>query len=90
VLICGLSFLAFGFGAAGMTDHPILFFILLGVTGLGYGFTPPSLYAVMSDLLPPAAGSAPASYRSPTASAAPVGAVLASGSSPPSAGERLS
>jgi MFS family permease len=52
VLVSGLSFLGLGFGAAGMTDHPMLFFIFLGITGLGYGFTPPSLYAVMSDLLP--------------------------------------
>jgi MFS family permease len=52
VLISGLSLLALGFGVAGMTDNHFLFFLSLGITGLGYGFTPPSLYAVMSDLLP--------------------------------------
>jgi len=30
----------------------MLFFLLLAVTGIGYGFTAPSLYAIMSDLLP--------------------------------------
>ncbi|MGH7823624.1 MAG: MFS transporter [Candidatus Binatia bacterium] len=52
VLITGLSLLALGFGAAGLTGNQLLFFFFLGVTGLGYGFTPPSLYAIMSDLLP--------------------------------------
>ena len=52
VLIFGLSLLALGFGVAGMTGNHFLFFLSLGITGLGYGFTPPSLYAVMSDLLP--------------------------------------
>jgi MFS family permease len=44
--------LASGFGLAGATSHPMLFFLFLAVTGIGYGFTPPSLYAIMSDLLP--------------------------------------
>ena len=52
VLIAGLSFLALGFGVAGTISNRFLFFLSLGITGLGYGFTPPSLYAVMSDLLP--------------------------------------
>lgn len=52
VLISGLSLLAFGFGCAGLTEHAGLFFLLLAVTGVGYGFTPPSLYAIMADLLP--------------------------------------
>ena len=30
----------------------LLFFFFLALTGIGYGFTPPSLYAIMSDLLP--------------------------------------
>jgi MFS family permease len=52
VLITGLSLLASGFGLAGMSTHRELFFSFLAVTGIGYGFTPPSLYAIMSDLLP--------------------------------------
>jgi MFS family permease len=52
VLIAGLSLLALGFGVAGTISNRFLFFLSLGITGLGYGFTPPSLYAVMSDLLP--------------------------------------
>ena len=71
VLITGLSLLALGFGLAGVSSHPSLFFFFLALTGMGYGFTPPSLYAIMSDLLPNRRGSAPASFRSPTASAAP-------------------
>ena len=52
VLITGLSLLASGFGLAGISGHPRFFFLLIAVTGIGYGFTPPSLYAIMSDLLP--------------------------------------
>ena len=52
VLITGLSLLALGFFGAGLSRSRLLHFTLLGVTGMGYGFTPPSLYAIMSDLLP--------------------------------------
>src|SRR5262245_66606435 len=52
VLISGLSFLALGFGAAGITGDRLLFFFFLALTGVGYGFTPPSLYAIISGLLP--------------------------------------
>jgi len=52
VLITGLSLLALGFSGAGLSSNRLLHFVLLGVTGMGYGFTPPSLYAIMSDLLP--------------------------------------
>ncbi len=52
VLVTGLSLLALGFGGAGMSKFQLLFFLFLGLTGLGYGFTPPSLYALMSNLLP--------------------------------------
>ena len=40
VLITGLSLLAAGFGSAGVSTYPILFFVFLAVTGVGYGFTP--------------------------------------------------
>jgi MFS family permease len=78
VLICGLSFLALGFGAAGITGHRILFFIFLGITGLGYGFTPPSLYAVMSDLLPTRRGLGASLVSVSYGIGGAVGAVLAS------------
>ena len=52
ILITGLSLLAVGFGCAGVSNQRILFFSFLALTGIGYGFTPPSLYAIMSDLLP--------------------------------------
>jgi MFS family permease len=52
VLISGLNFLALGFAAGGMTGNRLLFFLFLALTGIGYGLTPPSLYAIMSDLLP--------------------------------------
>jgi MFS family permease len=52
VLISGLSLLALGFGGAGISGNRLPFFLFLGLAGLGYGFTPPSLYALMSDLLP--------------------------------------
>jgi len=52
VLITGLSLLALGFGCAGVSHHQFLFFSCLALTGIGYGFTSPSLYAIMSDLLP--------------------------------------
>jgi MFS family permease len=52
VLITGLSLLALGFAGAGISGRGILFFSCLALTGIGYGFTPPSQYAIMSDLLP--------------------------------------
>src|SRR6185436_17300882 len=52
VLITGLTLLAAGFTSASFVYDPVLFYCFLGVTGIGYGFTAPSLYAIMSDLLP--------------------------------------
>lgn len=52
VLIAALSLLAVGFAGAGLAQHHVLHFLFLGVTGVGYGFGAPSLYAIMSDLLP--------------------------------------
>lgn len=52
VLITGLSLLALGFAGGGLSGNRLVFFLFLGLTGLGYGFTAPSLYALMSDLLP--------------------------------------
>jgi MFS family permease len=52
VLIAGLTLLGLGFAAAGMSQHQIVFGFFLALTGIGYGFTPPSLYLIMSELLP--------------------------------------
>jgi MFS family permease len=52
ILISGLSLLAAGFTLASFSEQPFWFFGFLAVTGIGYGFTPPSLYALMADLLP--------------------------------------
>jgi len=78
VLISGLILLALGFGLAGVSGHPILFFLLLSVTGIGYGFTPPSLYAIMSDLLPNRRGLGTSLVSVAYGIGGAVGAVLAS------------
>jgi MFS family permease len=78
VLITGLSLLAFGFVAAGITGNSLMFFCFLGVTGLGYGFTPPSLYALMSDLLPDHRGLGTSLVSVAYGIGGAVGAVLAS------------
>jgi len=78
VLITGLSLLALGFSAAGFSGNRILFFCFLGVTGIGYGFTPPSLYAIMSDLLPHRRGLGASLVSVTYGIGGAIGAVLAS------------
>ena len=78
VLIAGLSLLAVGFGCAGISADPVLFFLLLAVTGVGYGFTPPSLYAIMSDLLPDRRGLGASLVSVSYGIGGAIGAVLAS------------
>jgi len=78
VLITGLSLLALGFGLAGASRHSMLFFLLLAVTGIGYGFTPPSLYAIMSDLLPHRRGFGASLVSVTYGIGGAIGAVLAS------------
>ena len=78
VLISGLSFLALGFGAAGITGDRLLFFLFLALTGMGYGFTPPSLYAIMSDLLPNRRGLGTSLVSVSYGIGGAIGAVLAS------------
>jgi MFS family permease len=78
VLISGLSFLALGFAAAGITADRMLFFLLLALTGMGYGLTPPSLYAIMSDLLPHRRGLGASLVSVSYGIGGAVGAVLAS------------
>ncbi len=78
VLITGLSLLALGFGLAGMSGHRVLFFFFLAVTGVGYGFTPPSLYAIMSDLLPKRRGLGASLVSVAYGIGGAIGAVLAS------------
>ena len=57
---------------------PLLFFLLLAVTGVGYGFTPPSLYAIMSDLLPNRRGLGASLVSVTYGIGGAIGAVLAS------------
>jgi MFS family permease len=78
VLITGLSLLALGFGFAGVSSDPLVFFLLLAVTGIGYGFTPPSLYAIMSDLLPRRRGLGASLVSVTYGIGGAIGAVLAS------------
>lgn len=78
VLITGLSLLALGFSAAGLSNNRLLFYYFLGVTGIGYGFTPPSLYAIMSDLLPDRRGLGASLVSVTYGIGGAIGAVLAS------------
>jgi AAHS family benzoate transporter-like MFS transporter len=78
VLIAGLSLLALGFGSAGVSGYSILFFFFLAITGVGYGFTPPSLYAIMSDLLPNRRGFGASLVSVTYGIGGAIGAVLAS------------
>lgn len=52
VLVMGLSSLSLGFALASLSGGYPLMLLFLALGGLGYGFTTPSLYALMSDLLP--------------------------------------
>ena len=78
VLITGLSLLASGFTMASFVHDPLLFFCFLGVTGIGYGFTAPSLYAIMSDLLPHRRGLGASLISVTYGTGGAIGAVLAS------------
>lgn len=78
VLIIGLSLLASGFTLASFSNDLLLFFCCLGMTGVGYGFTPPSLYAIMSDLLPDRRGLGTSLVSVTYGIGGAVGAVLAS------------
>jgi MFS family permease len=78
VLITGLSLLALGFVLAAMSNHRLLFFFCLALTGVGYGFTPPSLYAIMSDLLPTRRGLGASLVSVTYGIGGAIGAVLAS------------
>lgn len=78
VLITGLSLLASGFTLAGFSHDLSLFFCFLGLTGIGYGFTPPSLYAIMSDLLPHRRGFGASLISVTYGIGGAIGAVLAS------------
>ncbi|TAJ79276.1 MFS transporter, partial [bacterium] len=52
VLVMGISALSLGFALSGLSRTYPAMLALLGCAGLGYGFTTPFLYALMSDLLP--------------------------------------
>jgi MFS family permease len=78
VLITGLALLALGFYFAGVSQHKLMFFSCLAVTGVGYGFIPPSLYAIMSDLLPERRGLGASLVSVTYGTGGAIGAVLAS------------
>lgn len=52
ILAVGMGVLAVAFMLAGLSRVYPLTLVLLGLAGAGYGFTTPSTYALMSDLLP--------------------------------------
>jgi MFS family permease len=52
VMVMGITMLAAGFSLASLAGSYGAIAIFLALTGLGYGFNSPSLYALMSDLLP--------------------------------------
>ena len=52
VMVTGVMMLALGFSIASFAETYAFMAIFLALTGVGYGFTSPSLYALMSDLLP--------------------------------------
>jgi AAHS family 4-hydroxybenzoate transporter-like MFS transporter len=78
VLIGGLSLLALGFGCAGVSGHEVLFFSCLALTGIGYGLTAPSLYTIMSELLPHRRGFGASLISVTYGTGGAIGAVLAS------------
>lgn len=78
VLVSGLGLLALGFAAAGVSSSSFAMFSSLALTGLGYGFIPPSLYALTSDLLPQARGLGASVVSVFYGSGGAVGALLAS------------
>jgi MFS family permease len=78
VLIAGLALLALGFSGAGISAHRLIFFWCLALTGIGYGFTPPSLYAIMSELLPRRRGLGASLVSVAYGTGGAIGAVLAS------------
>jgi MFS transporter, AAHS family, 3-hydroxyphenylpropionic acid transporter len=52
VMVLGVLLLSLGFFIAGYAATYAFMTAFLAVTGIGYGFTTPSLYALMADLLP--------------------------------------
>ncbi|MBI4526430.1 MAG: MFS transporter [Deltaproteobacteria bacterium] len=52
VLVIGIIFLSAGFALSALGRTYPAMLALLAIAGLGYGFTTPSLFALMSDLLP--------------------------------------
>jgi MFS family permease len=52
VMVAGVTMLACGFSLASLAPSYGVIALCLALAGVGYGFTTPSLYALMSDLLP--------------------------------------
>jgi ACS family glucarate transporter-like MFS transporter len=52
VMVGGVTMLACGFSLASLASSYAMMASCLALTGVGYGFTTPSLYALMSDVMP--------------------------------------
>jgi AAHS family 3-hydroxyphenylpropionic acid transporter len=78
VLVGGLGLLALGFAGAAVSSSSLALFLSLSITGLGYGFIPPSLYALVPDLLPGRRGLAASLVSVFYGTGAAVGSLLAS------------
>jgi len=52
VLLIGMTLLSLGFAVAALSSVYAATLILLGIAGVGYGFTTPASFALMSELLP--------------------------------------
>lgn len=78
VLVSGLTFVAFGFALAGVGNHKLSTFLFLGITGLGYGFIPTSVYTLMSDIAPQNKGLASSFVAVAYGIGGAVGSILAS------------
>jgi MFS family permease len=78
VLLIGILALSTGFALSSLTPSYTLMLPALGLAGCGYGFTTPSLYALMSDLLPAKRGLATALVSVAYGIGGALGSVLAS------------
>lgn len=78
VLLIGISTVSVGFALAGLSRAYPLMLVLLAITGLGYGFTTPSLYALMADLVPARRGLGASLVSVAYAIGASLGAIVSS------------
>jgi MFS family permease len=78
VLLMGILALSTGFALSSLTPNYTRMLAALGLAGCGYGFTTPSLYALMSDLLPAKRGLATALVSVAYGIGGALGSILAS------------